>query len=99
MYDIWPKEKIEHYFNRCNHEVEIQEEPIRYDPSINNEEKPNSPAVNYVDYLIESAIENGHQTFILSHLRPVPKFVSELMVNYFMFLHRQSKIMRKYLPD
>ncbi|MDR5617615.1 ATPase, T2SS/T4P/T4SS family [Arsenophonus sp.] len=56
-YDIWPKEKIEHYFNRCNHEVEIQEEPIRYDPSINNEEKPNSPAVNYVDYLIGSAIE------------------------------------------
>ncbi|WP_290607901.1 ATPase, T2SS/T4P/T4SS family, partial [Arsenophonus sp. ENCA] len=35
----------------------IQEEPIRYDPSINNEEKPNSPAVNYVDYLIGSAIE------------------------------------------
>lgn len=56
-YDIWPKEKIEHYFNRCNHEVEIQEEPIRYDPSINNEEKPNSPVVNYVDYLIGSAIE------------------------------------------
>lgn len=47
--------------------MEIQEEPIRYDTSINNEEKPNSPAVNYVNYLIGYAIEKRASDI---HIRP-----------------------------
>ncbi|ENU1226376.1 ATPase, T2SS/T4P/T4SS family [Providencia rettgeri] len=64
-YDIWPKEKIDHYFNNTTHE--IKEEETHYQPKELEPLNTSSPAINFVDELLKTAI---HKRSSDIHLEP-----------------------------
>ncbi|EKT55911.1 ATPase, T2SS/T4P/T4SS family [Providencia sneebia] len=53
-YDIWPKEKIDHYFNQKYEE--IQEPEPAYNPDENEQLNTSSPAVDFVEEMLKSAV-------------------------------------------
>ncbi|MGO2347136.1 MAG: ATPase, T2SS/T4P/T4SS family, partial [Providencia sp.] len=53
-YDIWPKEKIDHYFNHDIHEV--QEEEKTYQTKETESLNTSSPAIDFVEELLKSAV-------------------------------------------
>lgn len=64
-YDIWPKEKIDHYFNRAIHE--IKEEEVTYQPKEPEILNTTSPAVDFVENLLKTAV---HKRSSDIHLEP-----------------------------
>lgn len=53
-YDIWPKEKIDHYFNSEIHQ--IKEEETQYQPKEAESLNVSSPAVDFVEDLLKTAV-------------------------------------------
>lgn len=53
-YDIWPKEKIDHYFNKKY--SEIQEPEPEYQPNENEQLNTTSPAVEFVEDMLKMAV-------------------------------------------
>lgn len=64
-YDIWPKEKIDHYFNSAIHQ--IKEEIVPYQPKETESLDITSPAVDFVENLLRTAI---HKRSSDIHLEP-----------------------------
>ncbi|HGN1706202.1 TPA: ATPase, T2SS/T4P/T4SS family [Providencia rettgeri] len=69
-YDIWPKEKIDHYFNKPIHEV--QEETVNYQPKETEQLNIASPAVDFVENLLKAAI---HKRSSDIHIEPTKQGV------------------------
>lgn len=53
-YDIWPKEKIDHYFNKKYEE--IQEPETNYQPNGAEQLDTRSPAVDFVENMLKTAV-------------------------------------------
>ncbi|MGG4663806.1 ATPase, T2SS/T4P/T4SS family [Providencia vermicola] len=64
-YDIWPKEKVDHYFNSAIHQ--IKEEDIPYQPKEAETLNITSPAVDFVENLLKTAV---HKRSSDIHLEP-----------------------------
>ncbi|CAK7065158.1 Flp pilus assembly complex ATPase component TadA [Providencia rettgeri] len=64
-YDIWPKEKIDHYFNSEIHQ--IKEEETQYQPKEAESLNVSSPAVDFVEDLLKTAV---HKRSSDIHLEP-----------------------------
>ena len=67
-YDIWPKEKIDHYFNHANAEIgEAQEEQTSYQVKDTEQLNIASPAVDFVENLFKTAV---HKRSSDIHIEP-----------------------------
>ncbi|WP_272666791.1 ATPase, T2SS/T4P/T4SS family [Providencia sp. PROV069] len=64
-YDIWPKEKIDHYFNNTIHE--IKEEESSYQSPEPELLRTSSPAISFVEELLKTAV---HKRSSDIHLEP-----------------------------
>lgn len=64
-YDIWPKEKIDHYFNNTIHE--IKEEESSYQSPEPELLSTSSPAISFVEELLKTAV---HKRSSDIHLEP-----------------------------
>lgn len=64
-YDIWPKEKIDHYFNNTIHE--IKEEETNYQPKESESINTTSPAISFVEDLLKTAVNKRSSDI---HLEP-----------------------------
>ncbi len=65
-YDIWPKEKVDHYFNHCFEEV--NEESSNYLPPENEHLITSSPAVNFVEEMLTTAVRKRSSDI---HIEPI----------------------------